>query len=305
MKHKGILYGLLAYTAWGLFPIYWKALKTVPPIEILSHRMVWSFVFMLGVLAVTRRWSWIRPALRQPKILGAFLLTAVFLSVNWFVYIWGVNAGYIVETALGYFINPLVNVLLGYLFLRERLRMGQGLAVALALGGVLYLTILYGSLPWIALTLAFSFGFYGLLRKTAVLDSVEGLSLETAWLFLLAAGLLITFEARGTGSLGHSSLQVNLLLIGSGVITAVPLLFFAASARLVTLTTLGILQYVAPTLQFLIGVFVYGEAFSRHQLVGFSFIWLALLVYTLEGALHNRRGKMDLRPMSAPGQAGD
>ena len=288
MKNKGILYGIIAYTFWGLLPIYWKSLKGVPPIEILSHRMVWSFFFMLVVLAVTRRWAWIKPVLKQPKVLLTFLVTAVLLSINWFTYIWGVNSGFIVETALGYFINPLVNVLLGYIFLKERLRPGQLIAVLLALGGVLYLTITYGSLPWIALTLAFSFGSYGLLRKTAALDSLEGLSLETAWLFLFALGGLIYFEAQGTAAFGHSATKTNMLLIGAGMVTAVPLLLFAASARRVTMATLGILQYLAPTLQFLIGVFIYGEVFSRTQLVGFSFIWVALIVYTGESIRHSR-----------------
>ncbi len=289
MKNKGILYGIIAYTLWGLLPIYWKSLQSVPPIEILSHRMVWSFFFMVVILAVKRRWAWIQPVLKQPRILITFLITAVLLSINWFTYIWGVNSGYIVETALGYFINPLVNVMLGYIFLKERLRTGQWVAVLLALGGVVYLTVTYGSLPWIALTLAFSFALYGLLRKTAALNSLEGLSLETAWLFLFALGGLIYFEVQGTAAFGHSSVSTNLLLIGAGVVTAVPLLFFAASARLVTMATLGILQYLAPTLQFLIGVFVYGEAFSRTQLIGFSFIWLALIVYTVESFRHNGR----------------
>ncbi len=302
MKNKGILYGIIAYTFWGLLPIYWKSLKGVPPIEILSHRMVWSFFFMLVVLTVTRRWAWIRPVLTQPKVLLTFLVTAVLLAINWFVYIWAVNSGFIVDAALGYFINPLVNVLLGYIFLKERLRPGQMAAVLLALGGVLYLTITYGSLPWIALTLAFSFGTYGLLRKTAVLDSVPGLTLETGWLFLFALGLLIYFELKGTAALGHSPLNTNMLLIGAGVITAVPLLCFAASARLVTMATLGILQYLAPTLQFLIGVFIYGEAFSRTQLVGYSFIWLALIVYTVESIRHSRKNAI-MQSVSVP--AGD
>jgi chloramphenicol-sensitive protein RarD len=299
MKHKGILYGIAAYTAWGLLPIYWKALQDVPAIEILSHRMVWSFIFLLVILAVTRRWAWIRSLVKQPKVLLTFLATAVLLSVNWFTYIWGVNHNFIVETALGYFINPLVNVLLGYLFLKERLRPGQIVAVLLALGGVLYLTVSYGSLPWIALTLAFSFGFYGLLRKTAVLNSLEGLSLEMAWLFLFALGMLIYFEMRGTAAFAHSSRMTNVLLASTGVITAVPLLLFAASARRVTMATLGILQYLAPTLQFLIGVFIYNEPFTQSQLIGFSFIWLALAVYSVESIRHSRKNSAK-RSLSVP-----
>lgn len=288
MKNKGILFGVITYSIWGLLPIYWKLLKDVPAIEILGHRMVWSFFFMVLVLGVTKRWRWIRLVLQQPKVLAPFLLTAVILSLNWFTYIWAVNAGFIVETALGYFINPLVNVLLGYLFLKERLRVGQGVAVLLALSGVLYLTFSYGSLPWIALTLAFSFGFYGLLRKTAVLDSIDGLALETAWLFPFALGMLVLFAIQGKGSFVQGSAGMTLLLMGAGVVTAVPLLFFAATARRVTMATLGILQYLAPTIQFLIAIFIYNEPFNRSQLFGFSFIWLALIVYTVESWRHNR-----------------
>ena len=292
MKNKGILYGLITYSLWGLLPIYWKLLQDVPAIEILGHRMIWSFFFMILVLTVTRRWQWVRPVLRQPKILMPFLLTAVILSLNWFVYIWAVNAGFIVETALGYFINPLVNVLLGYIFLKERLRSWQWVAVLLAFSGVLYLTFSYGALPWIALTLAFSFGFYGLLRKTAVLDSIDGLSLETAWLFPFALGMLLLFAVQGKGAFGSGDLATTILLIGAGIVTAVPLLFFAATARRVTMATLGILQYLAPTIQFLIAIFIYNEPFNRAQFIGFTFIWMALIVYTFESYRFNRRNTL-------------
>ncbi|MCB8985677.1 MAG: EamA family transporter RarD [Ardenticatenaceae bacterium] len=303
MKNKGVLYGLIAYTSWGLLPIYWKALKSVPPGEILSHRMVWSFLLLLGVLTVSHRWGWVRPVLRQPKVLFTFLLTASLLSVNWLTYIWAVNAGFIVESALGYFINPLVNVLLGMVFLRERLRPWQAVAVLIAAAGVLYLTITYGALPWIALTLAFSFGFYGLLRKTAVLNSLEGLSLETGWMFVPAFTYLILQQVNGTGAVGNSTPLVHLLLIGTGVITALPLLLFAAAARRVTLITLGILQYIAPTLQFLIGVFVYDEPFTHVELIGFSLIWLALLIYTADAFVRQRRRKQPAPAQPVPGDA--
>jgi chloramphenicol-sensitive protein RarD len=289
MKNKGIWYGIIAYSLWGLFPLYWKALQGIPATEILSHRVVWSFVFMGLLLLVTRRWRWIRPVLRQPKVLLTFLATAVLLSINWLTYIWGVNAGFIVETALGYFINPLVNVLLGMVFLKERLRRWQLVAVILAAIGVVYLTVTYGAPPWIALTLAFSFGTYGLLRKTAVLDSIEGLSLETAWMFLPAFAFLVWQEVAGTAAFGHSAPYVTVMLVGAGITTALPLLLFAAAARRVTLITLGILQYFAPTLQFLIGIFVYDEPFSQTQLIGFSFIWLALIVYTTDAFRRSRQ----------------
>ncbi|MBK8935710.1 MAG: EamA family transporter RarD [Chloroflexi bacterium] len=298
MKNKGIWYGIIAYTMWGVFPIYWKTIKHVPALQTLSHRMVWSFVALLIVLTVAQRWRWVAPVLRQPKTLLTFLLTATLLSVNWLVYIWAVNAGFIVESALGYFINPLVNVLLGMIFLRERLRPWQAIAVIIAASGVIYLTITYGALPWIALTLAFTFGIYGLLRKTAVLNSLEALSLETAWMFLPAFVYLTAQQVNGTAVLGHTTAVTNILLVGAGFITVLPLLLFGAAARRVTLITLGILQYIAPTLQFLIGVFVYKEPFSHTQLIGFSVIWLALVIYTGDAIVRHRQRQRQ-RPLSA------
>ena len=211
------------------------------------------------------------------------------IGVNWLTYIWGVNAGYIVETSLGYFINPLVSVILGVIFLKEKLRLFQWIPIILATLGVLYLTISFGELPWIALLLAGTFGLYGLIKKTATLNSLHGLSLETGILFLPAAFYLIAAEAQGTGLIGHSSWVVTFLLVFTGVVTALPLLFFASAARRINLSTLGILQYIAPTMQFLIGVLVYGEPFTQSRLLGFSIIWTALLVYSLESAIIKRR----------------
>jgi chloramphenicol-sensitive protein RarD len=290
--NKGILYAAAAYILWGLLPIYWKVLQAVPAIEILSHRMVWSLFFVGLLLAYRRHWGWLRPALRNRRIVLTFFVTAVVLSLNWFVYIWGVNAGHIVETSLGYFINPLVNVLLGVIFLKERLRPGQMLAITLAVGGVLYLTISYGTFPWIALTLAFSFGLYGLLRKTAALPSTEGLFLETALMFLPAFLFLLYREWQGTAAFGHLGAFTTFLLAFSGVATGVPLLLFAAGARLITLTNLGLLQYVAPTLQFLIGVLIYHEEFSQARVIGFTVIWVALLIYTAESLLSYRSQRL-------------
>jgi chloramphenicol-sensitive protein RarD len=286
---KGILYGIGAYGLWGFFPIYWKALQAAQPAEILAHRMAWSLLFVVLLLAWYRRWRWIGPALQSPRILLTFSATGSILALNWFVYIWAVNTGFIVETSLGYFINPLVNVLLGYLFLGERLRTGQAGAVLIALVGVLYLTVSYGALPWIALTLAFSFGFYGLLRKTAALNALEGLAMETALLFLPATAFLVFLEVQGTAAFGHAGWRVTLLLLFSGVATALPLLLFAMGARRVRLTTMGILQYLAPSVQFLIGVFIYGESFGPDRMIGFSLIWIALLIYSLEAIALARR----------------
>jgi chloramphenicol-sensitive protein RarD len=274
---------------WGLFPLYWKTLQHVPALEILSHRMTWSLGFVLLLLLLRRRWDWLKTAVHTPRTLLLFFASATLLSVNWFVYIWGVNAGFIVETSLGYFINPLVSVLMGVVFLGERLRRWQWLAIGLAAAGVIYLTIQYGALPWISLTLASSFALYGLIRKTAPLGSLEGLSLETALMFFPALGYLIYLEVVGTAAFGHVNGLTTWLLGFAGVATAVPLLFFAAGARLIKLATIGILQYIAPTLQFLIGVFIYHEPFTLDRLVGFSFIWLALVIYSGENILFSRR----------------
>lgn len=287
--NKGILYAATAYIIWGLLPIYWKALHVVPATQILANRIVWSLVFVGLVLTMRRKWAWAVDARRRPRVLLTFTLSGTLLAVNWYTYIWGVNNGHIVETSLGYFINPLVNVLLGFVFLKERMRPAQWLALSVAAAGVLYLTFNYGSFPWIALTLAFSFGAYGLLRKTAPLNSAEGLFVETAVLFLPALGFLLLEEARGGGALGHMGATTTLLLIGAGAATSIPLLLFASGARRITLTTLGLLQYVAPTLQFLIGVLIYHEPFGVERLIGFGLIWLALALYTAESYVSRRR----------------
>ena len=288
MKH-GIVYAAGAYILWGLLPLFWKALQGVPALEILAHRVVWCLVVVLLLLAAQRHWRWLSVILRNGHIMLTFTASALLLTANWFVYIWAVNAGHIVEASLGYFINPLVNVVLGVLFLKERLRFWQGVAVAMALCGVLYLTLSYGVVPWIALTLAGSFGIYGLLRKTASLNSLEGLTLETLLLFLPALGYLLYLEWIGTAAFGHTGALTAVLLVCSGVATALPLLLFAAAARRITLTSLGILQYIAPTLQFLLGVLVYHEPLSRARLIGFCLVWLALGLYTMEGMLRGGR----------------
>lgn len=287
--NKGVLYATLAYVLWGVFPLYWKALSNVPAQQILAHRIVWSLVFVGGVLTLRHNWGWLRPALRQRRIVLTFIASGLLLSVNWYTYIWGVNAGFIVETSLGYFINPLVNVLLGFALLQERMRPAQWAAIAVAAAGVLYLTVSYGAVPWIALTLAFSFGTYGLIRKTAPLNSAEGLFLETAVLFLPAFGFLLLVERNGTAAFAHTGWPTALLLIGAGAATSIPLLLFAAGARQITLTTLGLLQYIAPTMQFLIGVLIYNEEFGPARMVGFGLIWIALILYTIEGIAHYRR----------------
>jgi chloramphenicol-sensitive protein RarD len=291
--NKGILAGISAYTLWGLFPIYWRWLEQVPAIEILGNRMVWSFAFVAILLTMQKDWHWLGETWRNRRTMLTYTLAAILLSFNWFTYIWAVNAGYVVEASLGYFINPLVNFLLGVIFLGERLRLGQVVAVILAGLGVLYLTVSYGSLPWISLVLAFTFGMYGLIKKTARLESMHGFSLETMVLFLPALGYLLYRNASGVGAFGHQGMLVTLLLVLAGPVTSIPLLLFGYSARRIPLSMLGFIQYIAPTLQFLLGVFVYREPFPPARLVGFSIIWMALLVYSLENIYFSRKNQPD------------
>jgi chloramphenicol-sensitive protein RarD len=286
--NKGILNGVGAYLLWGLFPIYWKLLHQVPALQVIGHRIVWSFVLLILVIFLTKQAKEFRSAALTPKTLGIYSIAAVLLSINWLVYVWGVNAGFIVETSLGYFINPLLSVLLGVVFLRERLRPAQWIPVALAAIGVICLTVAYGRLPWIALSLAFSFGIYGLVKKLAPLGSLYGLTLETAIVFPIALIYLAFAGISGTAAFLHESVLIDFLLIGTGVVTSIPLLMFASAARQIPLTVIGILQYIAPTMQFLIGVFLYHEAFDQSRLVGFSLVWLALIIFWLENYFANR-----------------
>jgi chloramphenicol-sensitive protein RarD len=286
---RGVLAAVIAYALWGVLPVYWKALQAVPAFEILCHRMIWSLTFLLIVLALRRHWTWLRQVRANPRVLIPSLACAGLLGVNWFTYIWAVNAGHIVDSSLGYFINPLFSVLLGVVFLRERLRPWQVVAIALAGAGVLFLTLGLGAFPWIAFVLAGTFGFYGLLRKTAALGALEGLSVEMAFLFLPALACLVYLATSGGASFGRAGVGASLLLVGTGAITAFPLLMFASAARQVTLATVGILQYIAPTGQFLLGVLVYGEPFSSARLVGFAVIWLGLAIYSTEGVVEERK----------------
>lgn len=286
-----MLYAASAYALWGVFPLYFKSLQEVPPLEILLHRMVWSLLFLTLIVVGRRQWAWIKPALSDWRVLGRFVASAAVLSVNWFIYIWAVNSGRVVDASLGYFITPLVNVMLGYLVLKERLRSGQWASVALAALGVVWLTVQAGQLPWIALTLAASFGTYALLRKTATLGALEGLSLETLLLFPFAAGYLLWLGTHGQSGFVAADTSVRTLLILAGPITAIPLLLFAAGARRIPLSLLGLLQYIGPTLQMLLGILVWHEPFSSAKLIGFALIWGALACYSLESFLHVQRQK--------------
>lgn len=288
--NRGIWLGVGAYFTWGLFPIYWRWLQGVPAPQLLGHRIVWSFVFMAVVLTAMRQWQDFRVQAGRGRVLAVYLLAALLIGVNWLVYVWAVNAGFIVETSLGYFINPLISITLGVVFLREKLRPMQWVPVRLAAVGVLYLTVTYGAPPWIALTLAFSFGLYGLVKKLAPLNATHGLTLETGWLIVPALGYLLWAEASGQGAFGHSDPVTTGLLIGAGLVTTVPLLLFAGAAHRIPLSWMGFLQYIAPTLQFLLGVLVYGEPFGLNQLIGFGLVWLALAVLAGENVLARRQG---------------
>ncbi|BDT69974.1 protein RarD [Comamonadaceae bacterium OS-1] len=277
----GIVYAALAYAAWGLFPLYFHQLAGIPALEVVVHRTVWSLVFVLGVLLVRRHWGWMRAL--QPRVLGSFALSALLLSGNWLTYVWAVQNQHVVDASLGYFILPLVNVALGFVFLRERPRPGQWLAVAVAAAGVLWLTLQTGRLPWIALVLATTFGFYGLLRKVASMGALEGLALETMLLAPLGLGALAWWSAQGQGVLVQGDASAMAWLLLAGPLTAIPLLLFAAGARRIPLTTLGILQYISPTLQFALGVWIFHEPFQMARLAGFVLIWAALGVYSVEG----------------------
>jgi chloramphenicol-sensitive protein RarD len=286
--NKGIWYAVGAYTVWGVLPVYWKWLQHVPALQLLGHRIIWSFLTLFLVVLLARQRQAFRAAALTPRILRVYLVAAVLVGVNWLTYVWAVNAGFIVETSLGYFINPLLSVLLGVIVLRERLRPWQWVPIGLATAGVLYLTFAYGSLPWIALTLALSFGLYGLVKKTAPLGSLYGLTLETGILLLPALLYLLHAEMTGTGAFLHTDAMSNVLLLGAGLVTTVPLLMFASAAQRIPLSLVGILQYIAPTLQFLLGVLVYGEPFTVTQFVGFGIVWAALIIFGIEGLLAHR-----------------
>jgi chloramphenicol-sensitive protein RarD len=280
---SGLVYASLAFVWWGLFPLYFRIVTTVPAPQVLAHRVVWCLLFLAAVLTWRGQWGWLRRVTGQPKVIAAFTASALLIGANWLVYIWAVLHGHVIEASLGYFITPLVNVLLGVTLLHERLRRAQWLALAIAAGGVLWLTLQAGRPPWIALSLAITFGSYGLLRKIAMLGALEGLTLETLLLAPLALLALGIAEWHGSASFPAPDALTNAWILALGPITAVPLLLFAAGARRLSMATLGIVQYLGPSIQFVLGVWVFGEAFSAARFGGFAAIWFALLIYTLDG----------------------
>lgn len=295
-EHRaGLAYGFAAYGLWGLFPLFWPLLEPAGAVEIVAHRMVWSLAFVALLLLAVRRWSFVRELLRQPKRLGMLALAAVIVSVNWGMYIWGVNSGHVVETSLGYFINPLVTIALGVLVLRERLRLGQWVAVGVGVAAVLVLTIGYGRLPWIALTLAFSFGTYGLIKKKVGMGGLESLAAETAVMFLPALGFLLVLGGRGQSTFTHEGFGHAALLIACGLVTAVPLIAFGASATRLPLSTLGLMQYLAPTFQFIIGLIYFHERMPAERWAGFLLVWAALALLTWDALRTSHRTRVTAR----------
>ncbi|UCG97489.1 MAG: EamA family transporter RarD [Burkholderiales bacterium] len=288
--NRGIAYASAAYLLWGVFPVYFKALQGVAPLEILGHRIVWSLLVCAALLLLLRRFQWLADLRRQPRVLLWFTATSVLVAVNWFVYIWAVNAGRVVDASLGYFINPLVNVLFGALLLHERLRRAQWLAVGIAAAGVAWLTWQAGTVPWIGLVLAVSFGLYGLLRKTAALGALEGLALETLLLAPVAAAYLVWLAHSASSGFVDGGTATRLLLLAAGPVTAVPLLLFAAGARRIPFSTLGLLQYLGPSLQLLLGVWLYGEPFAARA-PGYLLIWIALAVFSIENLVQGWRAR--------------
>lgn len=294
-ERRGLWVAIASFVLWGLMPLYWHLLKAVPSLQIVAHRVVWSTLLVVAWLLWKNGRGWLRAALARPRAAWMLALSGALIGFNWSLYIWAVNAGHVVESSLGYFINPLLNVVLGVVFLHERLSRVKWLAVAFAAAGVLWLTVQFGQPPWIAICLALSFALYGLLRKLLAIDAVAGLGVESVYLILPALAVVAWGEMHGQGGflplngVDAWGLGANALLVFGGALTALPLIGFAFAVRRVPLSVVGLLQYIAPTLQFLTGVFVFHEAFDQQRLVGFVLIWIGLAIFALEGLWRSRR----------------
>lgn len=287
----GSIYAVSAFLIWGISPIYWKALRSIPAPEIILHRIVWSFFLLVPLIILMRRWREFIAVLKNLRTVLILLFTALIVGGNWLLYIWAVNNDHLLQASLGYYINPLVNVVLGMVFLKERLRTPQILAVVLATAGVLYLTLYYGEFPWIALALALSFGLYGLIRKVAPVGSLVGLTVETLLLSIPALAYLFYLDRLGQSSIFRVSLKLNLMLMGCAVVTAFPLLFFTLGARRLYLSTMGLLQYIAPSCMFILAVFLFREPFASAQVVTFILIWTALAIYSADSVRYYRNNR--------------
>lgn len=291
MDIKGVAAAIAAFALWGVLPAYWKALNIAPAHEILCHRMFWSLILTLGLIQLRGRMQAFRKVLKVKRNCIIYTISGILLAVNWLLYIWAVNAGFIVEASLGYFINPLINVFFGMVFFGERMRRVQWIALLLAFLGVLYLTVYYGKFPWIALVLALSFGTYGVIHKKSDLGSLDALCLETCVLFLPAGAVLVGLGLTGDGTFTQFGVSHSLLLIGAGVVTTVPLILFGYAAKRIPLSTLGLFQYLAPSINLVIGVFVYHEDFPQARLIGFAMVWGALLLFMAENVFRHYRVK--------------
>ncbi len=287
--NRGLWYAIAGYVIWGFFPLYWKQLGAVPSSQQVAHRVIWSLLLLLCVVCFQKRGRTLFSILRRPRVVWIHFGATLLLGTNWLIYLWAVSHDFIVEASLGYFINPLFSVVLGVVFLRERLRLAQWIAVGVALLGVLYLTFEYGSLPWIGLALAAAFGLYGLVCKAAPLDAVPGLTLEMGFLFIPTLLFLLLTESQGQGAFLHAGLTTDLYLMGAGVATTVPLLLFIGAAKRIPLSLLGIVQYITPTGQLLLGVLKYNEPFTRERAIGFAIIWTALIIFAVEGLVAQRK----------------
>lgn len=289
---QGVLLAITAYFIWGIAPVYFKFIQTVPAIEILTHRVIWSFFFMLALISLCRQWPQVKRSLRTPKKLFVLAFTALLIGSNWLLYIWAVNNHHILEASLGYFINPLVNVLLGMIFLGERFRRMQWIAVILAICGVLLQLWTFGSIPIIALALAFSFALYGLTRKKLGVDAQTGMLFETLWMLPIAAIYLFGIADSSTSHMTQNPMSLNLMLMFAGIITTVPLLCFTAAANRLRLSTLGFFQYIGPSLMFFLAITFYGEVVTEDKLVTFGFIWTALLLFVMDAIYTQRRSRL-------------
>lgn len=277
----GVIFASIAYILWGFLPIYWKLLKQVPAVEIIAHRILWSCAFVVVLILFLRQWDKIIIALKNSKNLILIMLCSILVTINWFTYIWAVNSNHIVETSMGYYISPLISVFFGMTVLKEKLSAYKYVSIILASIGVILITVQYGKVPWIALALAISFGIYGLLKKLIVVESIIGLALETAILVPFALVFIALRQSEGTDAFGTASIPIILLLLGAGVVTAIPLLLFAKATKSVDLSTIGFLQYITPSINLIIGIFVFRESFTGTHFITFGFIWTALLIYTL------------------------
>ena len=277
----GVIFASIAYILWGFLPIYWKLLKQVPAVEIIAHRILWSCAFVVLLILFLRQWDKIIIALKNSKNLILIMFCSILVTINWFTYIWAVNSNHIVETSMGYYISPLISVFFGMTVLKEKLSAYKYVSIILASIGVILITVQYGKVPWIALALAISFGIYGLLKKLIVVESIIGLALETAILVPFALVFIALRQSEGTDAFGTASIPIILLLLGAGVVTAIPLLLFAKATKSVDLSTIGFLQYITPSINLIIGIFVFRESFTGTHFITFGFIWTALLIYTL------------------------